>query len=65
MDAETFSCPNCQTPIEVSDVRNTAIAVCPQCGNGYRVEFDDMMENYRLQPEEPPEFPTEIDTDRV
>ena len=65
MNAETFSCPNCRTPIEVDDVGNTVVAVCPQCGNGYRVEFDAMMESYRLQAEEPPEFPTEIDTDRV
>ncbi|MBE0595764.1 MAG: hypothetical protein IH614_00680 [Desulfuromonadales bacterium] len=65
MAAETFSCPNCRTPIEASDVENTVMAVCPQCGNGYRVAFDPLVESYQLQAEEPPEFPTDIDTDRV
>lgn len=65
MDAETFQCPNCSTEIFVEDVRGTEGAVCPQCGNSYQIEYDDLMETYHLQPQEPPQFPMDIDTDRV
>lgn len=65
MDAETFLCPNCDTDIPVGDAESTGAVVCPQCGHGYRVEYDDLMESYRLIPDEPPLYPTDIDTDRV
>jgi Zn-finger nucleic acid-binding protein len=65
MDAETFSCPNCDTDIRIDDVRHTEAAVCPGCGHAYRLDYDDLMENYRLVPEEPLQFPMDIDTDRI
>ncbi len=65
MDAETFSCPNCGTDIVVEEVREADAAVCPQCGNAYRVEYDDLGENYELVPEEPVQYPMDIDTDRI
>jgi Zn-finger nucleic acid-binding protein len=65
MDAETFNCPNCNTEIHIAEVRDTDAAVCPNCGHGYRLDYDDIMENYRLVPEEPPQYPMDIDTDRV
>lgn len=64
MAAGTFTCPNCNTEIHVADVEESDVAVCPQCGNGYRIEYDDLREFYRLQSEEPPQRPEEIDTDR-
>lgn len=65
MDNEIFSCPNCGTDILVEDVRAADAATCSQCGHRYRLEYDDLMENYQLQPEEPPQFPADIDTERI
>jgi Zn-finger nucleic acid-binding protein len=63
--AEKFACPNCRTDIRVEDVHETDEAVCPQCGNVYRVDYDDLEEKYELIPEEPVQLPTDIDTDRI
>jgi DNA-directed RNA polymerase subunit RPC12/RpoP len=65
MDSETFNCPNCRSEIPVADIRSTAAVVCAECGNEYRLEFDDFDEAYRLIPPEPPQYPTDIDTDRI
>ncbi len=65
MDSETFNCPNCGSDIPVADVRTTTAVVCAVCGNEYRMQFDDFEEIYRLIPPEPPEYPTDIDTDSV
>ncbi len=65
MDEETFNCPNCHTEIVVGDVRHTEAVLCPNCGHGYRLVFDDLEEVYRLIPQEPPEYPMDIDTERI
>ncbi len=65
MDRETFNCPNCRSEIPVEDLMRTESVICADCGNEYRVEFDDFEGIYRLVPPEPPQFPTDIDTDRV
>ena len=65
MDAEMFSCPNCRTEIRFEDVPHTLEAVCPGCGNAYRLDYDDLEESYRLVSKEPPLYSPGIDTDRV
>jgi len=65
MAAQTFICPNCHTEIRVADPLGSDVAICPQCRNGYRVEYDDLKEFYRLRPEEPPQRPEEIDTNKI
>lgn len=44
---------------------HTPTVVCVDCGNEYQVVFDDFEGIYRLVPPEPPQFLTDIDTDRV
>ncbi|MFA5515395.1 MAG: hypothetical protein WDA20_03835 [Desulfuromonadales bacterium] len=65
MDEETFSCPNCRTAIFVADVRHTDAAICSNCGHRYLLEFDDFEAVYHLVPQEPPQYPTDIDTERI
>lgn len=65
MDDETFLCPNCDTDIPEEEALISGTAVCPNCGHRYLVEYDDLMECYQLRAEEPPQYPTDIDTDRI
>jgi DNA-directed RNA polymerase subunit RPC12/RpoP len=65
MASATFSCPNCGTPIVTRDPEATLTVDCLGCGHRYLLEFDDFREEYQLLPEEPPQIPTDIDTDRI
>jgi hypothetical protein len=65
MEAETFPCPNCDTDIPGEESLISGPAVCPNCGHRYLVEYDDLMDCYQLRADEPPQYPTDIDTDRI
>jgi transcription elongation factor Elf1 len=63
--SKTFSCPNCTTPIIAADPDSIDTVQCSNCLNEYMVEYDAFEEEYRLIPEEPPQVPFNVDTDRV
>ena len=62
---QKVTCPNCDTEILVEDPRLQDIATCSNCRHGYRVEWNDVEEDYRLVAMEPREFTTEIDTEKI
>ena len=47
-----FTCPYCDSYIEIEDVSNTDMTDCHGCGRNFQVEYEEAVEEWRLRPVE-------------